>query len=525
MSKRRAEIEDDVRNTSAKTFSDDTPVKPDNDDEDMGEFEDPYEDEFESDEEIVEIGGDSDEDEEMDEDIEANGQEKALQTIREDQEMEVPKPAKKDTPSQKIYLPHRSAPLGPNEIMEPDPTTYDMLHTINVDWPCLSFDILEDNLGNQRRGYPQTTYIVAGTQAKRPRDNEISVIKLSSLSKTLVKDDEEDDGESDDNDEELDPVLEKKSLPTLHTTNRVRVSPFAQKTGEYLTTSMSESGDVYIWDVSPHFRSFDTPGTVIFKQMNRPVHTIHNHGNVEGYAVDWSPLNSKKASILTGDVSGRIYLTVRTEAGWSTDKTAFTTGKEGKNNSVEEIQWSKSEECVFASGGSDGFIRIWDTRSKKHQPSLSIKASNTDINVMTWNPKASNLLASGDDNGKWGVWDLRSFVSAAKSSEVPDFVASFDFHKKPITSIEFHPDEESVIAVASEDSTVTLWDLSVEADDEEIKTQRQQDTSGELDDVPSQLLFLHWQRDAKEVHWHRQIPGALVSTGSDGFSIWKTISV
>lgn len=67
-----------------------------------------------------------------------------------------------------------------------------------------------------------------------------------------------------------------------------------------------------------------------------------------------------------------------------------------------------------------------------------------------------------------------------------------------------------------------MWDLAVEQDDDETGT-----TMGlEEGDVPPQLLFVHQgQNDVKEVHWHPQMPGTVISTASDGFNIFKTISV
>ncbi|KAK9243349.1 WD40-repeat-containing domain protein [Lipomyces tetrasporus] len=481
----------------------------DNEVEGIGEFEDPYGDDFESEGEI---------DEQEDEIIELNDDDEDNEeaAIEGDGPEEKSKP--KETP--RLYLPHRSAPLGADEVLEPDPTVYDMLHQINLNWPCLSFDILPDNLGNERRGYPKSTYFVTGTQAKRKRENEITVVKLSDLSKTLQRDDDsEPDSDNDDNDSE--PILESRSLPTTDTTNRIRVSPNAAKTNEYLTASMSESGDVYIWDITPHFTAFDTPGTTITKAMNRPVHTIRAHGGVEGYALDWSP-HVTTGQLLTGDVTGRIHLTTRGSNSWTTDKVPYVGHENGA--SVEELQWSQSEKSVFASGGSDGFIRVWDTRSKKHKPALSVRAATSDVNVMSWSKNVSYLLASGHDDGSWSIWDLRTFKANA-NDEPPLSAASFSFNKSPITSIEFHPTEESIVAVSSADNTVMLWDLSVEADDEEIAAQKRDDSTGELDDIPPQLLFVHWQKDVKEVHWHRQIPGMLMSTGGEGISVWKSISV
>ena len=136
---------------------------------------------------------------------------------------------------------------------------------------------------------------------------------------------------------------------------------------------------------------------------------------------------------------------------------------------------------------------------------------------MSWCRRVDFLLATGADDGVWGVWDLRTFSSLAAASVTP--TAQFTFHQQPITSVEFHPTEDSIVAVASADNTVTLWDLSVEMDDEESR-----DTGG-VEDVPPQLLFVHYMKEVKEVHWHPQIPGAVVATGGEGFNVFKTISV
>lgn len=101
-------------------------------------------------------------------------------------------------------------------------------------------------------------------------------------------------------------------------------------------------------------------------------------------------------------------------------------------------------------------------------------------------------------------------------------MAAYTWHKAPITSIEWHPTEDSVFAAAGADNQVSLWDLAVEQDDETGTMMNEPAEGG----VPAQLLFIHQgQNDVKEVHWHPQMPGTVISTALDGFNIFKTISV
>lgn len=387
-----------------------------------------------------------------------------------------------------------------------------MFHTLEAPWPCLSLDIVKDNLGDNRRSYPATVYAVAGTQAAsgREKENQVMVMKLSSLSRMDAGQESESE-DDDDDDESADPILETKSIPLTSVTNRIRAHQTPQASSSSppttLSAAMTESGDVLIHDITPHLASFDVPGTTISPQQNKPVCTIRTHKKTEGYALDWSP-NFPSGKLLTGDNDGRIFATTRTDGGgFVTDTTPFT----GHASSVEDLQWSPSERNVFASASSDGTVKVWDARSKSRKPAVSVKVSNHDVNVLSWSRLTTHLLASGADDGEWAVWDLRQWKPSGNTSTKPTPVANFKFHKEQITSVEWHPTDDSIVAVAAGDNTLTLWDLAVELDDEESRY-----TAG-VQDVPPQLLFVHYMEQVKEAHWHPQIPGTVMATGGSGF--------
>lgn len=416
---------------------------------------------------------------------------------------------------QRTFIPGRDK-LAAGESLSPDLSTYQMLHTLTTAWPCLSFDILKDSLGDNRKSYPATLYAVAGTQAesKKAKDNQLLVMKLSGLSR-MDRNQYEEDSDDDSDSEDTDPILETKSIPLRSTTNRIRAHQVqlseSSDTPTTLTAVMLENSEVLIHDITPHLTSFDVPGTIITPAQSRPLATLRMH-NSEGYALAWSPL-SLNPKLLTGDNDGKIFVTTLADSKWATDSRPFT----GHGSSVEDLQWSPNERNVFASASSDGTVKIWDVRSKSHTAAVSVQVSNTDINVLSWSAQTPNLLATGADDGVWAIWDLRHWkpASAGSSNPKPRPVASFDFHKEQITSVQWHPTDDnnndSIVAVAAGDNTLTLWDLAVELDDEESKY------TADTKDVPPQLLFVHYMEGVKECHWHPQIPGMVMGTGESGF--------
>lgn len=70
--------------------------------------------------------------------------------------------------------------LNKDEVLEVDPSAYKMLHNLNVEWPALSFSILEDKLGSNRTRFPHSLRLVSGTQAGNGK-NSITVMQLSNL--------------------------------------------------------------------------------------------------------------------------------------------------------------------------------------------------------------------------------------------------------------------------------------------------------------------------------------------------------
>ncbi|GFR42565.1 hypothetical protein Agub_g3463 [Astrephomene gubernaculifera] len=507
---------------------------------------------------------------------------KAKPKTKKEEEMECdddPSPA-----AAKVWRPGID-PMDADEELEYDPTAYDCLHRFEVDWPCLSFDILRDDLGGPRSAFPHTVYLVCGTQAATARQNYVAFLKLAQLGqgrhgkKAAASDDEDSDDDSDDSDlsdsdsDALDEdkagaegdkeragtgdgddgdKMEDEDGEGRPRRGRARARGgageppatfhyrrIAMPCGVNRVRSMPQQPAVIaVWGDNAQVKLFDgsklvselasetEPTAAILGKSGRgkpqelkPL-ASHSHSS-EGYALDWSRV--KAGRLASGDNRQRIHVWEPAEGG----KWAVGGAHTGHEGAVEDIQWSPSEETVFASCSTDHSIRIWDTRERGRPMLTAAGAHATDVNVISWNRGVSYMLASGADDGCVRIWDLRNFAGSSGSgssgaSGGPTHVAQFLYHRSHVTSVEWCPYESSMLASCSADNQLAVWDLALERDPEEEAALAPEGNAAAPEDLPAQLLFLHaGQSDPKELHWHAQIPGMIVSTAGDGFNLFK----
>ncbi|EFA00626.1 glutamate-rich WD repeat-containing protein 1 [Tribolium castaneum] len=408
-----------------------------------------------------------------------------------------------------VYLPTK--PLEEGEELVCDQSAYVMLHQAQTGAPCLSFDIIKDSLGESRDTYPLTAYIVAGTQAPQTHVNNVIVMKLSNLHKTNKgeDDDDDDDEESDDDEVSKNPKMAGALIKHQGCVNRIRSTVINNK---IIAASWSELGRVNLWDLSQQLEAVDNDQLLSrYNKENKansvkPLFTFTGHQQ-EGFAMDWCSTNV--GVLATGDCKRDIHIwKPASGASWQVDQRPLV----GHTNSVEDLQWSPNERSVIASCSVDKSIRIWDTRAQPSKACMltAENAHESDVNVISWN-KNEPFIVSGGDDGFLHIWDLRRF-----QQKTP--VATFKHHTEPVTTVEWHPTDSAVFISGGSDNQVALWDLSVEKDDES--------GSEEVDGIPPQLLFIHQgQNNIKELHWHPQLPGVIISTAESGFNIFRTISV
>jgi ribosome assembly protein RRB1 len=374
-----------------------------------------------------------------------------------------------------------------------DNSAYQMLHRAKVEWPCLSMDVLlrerigspaphsawfpqhvnqldpKQSFKDDKRGglpthkqdrFPYTVYFCSGSQSLKKSENRIYVQKWSDMQKTL-RDDEELDSDEEESDLVKDPIMRFETVPHKGCVNRIR-----SMHGSGVVATWNDDNEVGIYDVTSAVEALDEPVGAPKKKTTGFGGTkiaAFRHTD-EGFALDWSPLTLGR--LAAGSCNSQIYLYQPADETCSSFVKEISGGLQSHKKSVEDVQFSPSQEHVLASCSVDQTVKLWDLRATQMKAQISFRAHDCDVNVISWNSTSKFLLASGDDKGEFRIWDLRMVSPASYEQKGFDSITRIRWHTQAITSLQFEPGEDSVLAVSSADNKLTIWDFSVEVDDQ-----------------------------------------------------------
>ncbi|XP_062247810.1 GATOR2 complex protein WDR59 isoform X1 [Platichthys flesus] len=122
------------------------------------------------------------------------------------------------------------------------------------------------------------------------------------------------------------------------------------------------------------------------------------------------------------------------------------TSLQGHTRVISDLDWSWFEPEFLVTSSVDTYIYIWDTRDTR-KPTVALSAV-AGASQVKWNKKNPNLLASSHD-GDVRIWDRRKPNTAA------EYLAA---HLSKIHGLDWHPDNEFVLATSSQDNSVRFWD-------------------------------------------------------------------
>ena len=137
--------------------------------------------------------------------------------------------------------------------------------------------------------------------------------------------------------------------------------------------------------------------------------------------------------------------------------------------------FAPSQPTVIASCSSDGFLKVWDTRtpiapspSMAGQPptatsSLTIAAHPTEVLSLDWNKYHSHLIATGSVDRSIRIHDLRMATNALPSPtptmQPPATVASLLGHEYAVRRVAWSPHSANILASGSYDMTARIWSI------------------------------------------------------------------
>ncbi|XP_034974517.2 GATOR complex protein WDR59 isoform X1 [Zootoca vivipara] len=131
---------------------------------------------------------------------------------------------------------------------------------------------------------------------------------------------------------------------------------------------------------------------------------------------------------------------------WKDDKGEVGTSLQGHTRVISDLDWAVFEPDLLVTSSVDTYIYIWDIKDTR-KPTVSLSAV-AGASQVKWNKKNAHCLATSHD-GDVRIWDRR------KPGTAVEYLAA---HLSKIHGLDWHPDNENILATSSQDNSVRFWD-------------------------------------------------------------------
>ncbi|KAI1296296.1 hypothetical protein F5Y03DRAFT_370557 [Xylaria venustula] len=120
-----------------------------------------------------------------------------------------------------------------------------------------------------------------------------------------------------------------------------------------------------------------------------------------------------------------------------------------RSDDLECVAWNTKVSHILATGGSGGFVTVWDLKTKK--ASLTLNNNRKPVSALAWDPNNSTKLLTATPDDATPVillWDLRN-------SNAPE--RTLQGHEQGVLSISWCQQDDNILISSGKDNKTLIW--------------------------------------------------------------------
>lgn len=199
--------------------------------------------------------------------------------------------------------------------------------------------------------------------------------------------------------------------------------------------------------------------------------------------LQFSPFNQDL--LATGGAKGELYITDLKNV---ESPTRLGNPAASRTDDIDSLDFNKCVPYILGTAGTNGFVTVWDLRSKKESLSLN-NLNRKPISAIAWDPKTQYRLITAipDDNHPLVLsWDLRNANAPLKQLQG---------HEGGVLSLSWCQQDESLLLSSGKDNRTICWNP---------------ETGEQLGELPAVTNWVFQTR------WNPHYPNLLATASFDG---------